>query len=284
MRLDPTESRDYLARRGAPLADGEGGAVLSVTLDRDRRGHLVHVSMPGQAPLSQFLEPLAAMPAYLARRAVRYLRLEGDAAEALGASIAAAHGAMMADALTVEARLSGGAIASAAVTLDAAARFRHPEWAPYGERPEGTAEEIPFRKVGAVACVPDPAGKVVAVLSGAGLMMTTLDMLTARGARVRCVVDLQGLPLQGAAGMTPIFSLVAAMKPEVTLIGGRFMAPVAHDFAAAVIAANQASPLTGRVITWVAGNRAEEAQEMFAKAGFARMDDYPAAISAAAGA
>jgi succinyl-CoA synthetase beta subunit len=242
------------------------------------------VDAPGPGALLQFVEPMAAMPAYVARRAARHLGLEGDAAAALAASLAAAHGAVMADALSVEARLAGGAVASAAVTLDATARFRHPEWAAHGERPEGTAEEIPFRKVGAVACVPDPAGKVVAVLSGAGLMMTTLDMLTARGARVRCVVDLQGLPLQGAAGMTPIFSLVAAMTPEVTLIGGRFMAPVAHDFAAAVIAANKVSPLTGRVITWVAGNRAEEAQAMFAAAGFARMDDYPAAIGAAAGA
>ncbi len=255
--------------------------MLSVALDRDRRGHVVRVAASGKAPLSQFLEPMVAMPAYLARRAARHLGLEGGAAEAFARSIAAAHGAMMADAIAVEAHLAGGAVASAAVTLDATARFRHPDWAAYGERPEGTAEEIPFRKVGAVACVPDPGAKIVAVLSGAGLMMTTLDMLTARGGRVRCVVDLQGLPLQGAAGMTPIFTLVAAMTPEVTLIGGRFMAPVAHDFAAAVIAANQASPLTGRVITWVAGNRAEEAQEMFAKAGFARLDDFPAAIDAA---
>ena len=49
-------------------------------------------------------------------------------------------------------------------------------------------------------------GPVVAVVSGAGLMMTGLDMLTAKKASTRCVVDMQGLPLQGVEVMRKIFA------------------------------------------------------------------------------
>ena len=308
MLLDDAESTALLAGKGALPADaatralGDAGAdgTLAISLDRDRRGHVVRLARIAGAGiagsriagaridgagidgsrLAHFVEPATALPGFLARRAAQYLGYSGEAAQLSARALAASYALVLDDAFSVEARLCQGRITGARVVLDATARFRHPEWAPYGERLEGTAEEAPFRRIGAVACVPDPGAKIVAVLSGAGLMMTTLDMLTARGARVRCVIDMQGLPLQGVEGMAPIFELVGRMKPAVTLIGGRFMAPVAHEFAAAVIAANRKAPLTGQVITWLAGNRAEDGQILFAEAGFRRVDDYPAAIAA----
>ena len=292
MLLDDAESAALLAGKGALPADGAtlaksdlgADGSLAIALDRDRRGHVVRLARIDGARLAHFVEPAAALPGFLARRATQHLRYSGEAARAFALALAASYALVLDDALAVEARLRQGRVIGARVVLDATARFRHPEWALYGERLEGTAEEVPFRRIGAVACVPDPAAKIVAVLSGAGLMMTTLDMLTARGARVRCVIDMQGLPLQGIEGMAPIFELVGRMKPAVTLIGGRFMAPVAHEFAAAVIAANCKAPLTGQVITWLAGNRAEDGQILFAEAGFRRVDDYPAAIAATASA
>ena len=62
----------------------------------------------------------------------------------------------------------------------------------------------------------------------------------------------------------------------------RSQAPVADRFAEAVIAANKLAPLTGRVVTWIAGNRAPEAQAMFAAAGFEPHDDMRAALAAVA--
>jgi len=40
----------------------------------------------------------------------------------------------------------------------------------------------------------DPEGDVVAVVSGAGLMMASLDALVDMGAKMRCVVDMAGTP------------------------------------------------------------------------------------------
>ncbi|MFO0996069.1 MAG: hypothetical protein U1F33_05240 [Alphaproteobacteria bacterium] len=175
-------------------------------------------------------------------------------------------------------------VGNARAELDRTAAFRHPEWAAYGERLPGTEIEQAFRRVGAIAAEIDPAGTIVAVLSGAGLMMTVLDMLTAMKASVRCIVDMQGLPLQGERGMRPIVENAARMGPRVTFIGGRFQAPVAHIFAETVTGVHRSTPLVGRVVTWIAGNRAEEAQALFRSEGFVTHDDMRSALAAVTGA
>lgn len=288
MILTDEESRRLLAAHGVAVA-GEGAVLgrLSMRLDRDRRCHALIVERNGKT-LSLSVDPFTGLLAFTLRRVAKHLAVPEQGRASFEALVRALYALALADTLRIEIdplvmRADGTAAAGqAAMEFDRIARFRHPEWTEYGERLPGSEVEQAFMRLGAVAAEPDPKGRVVAVVSGAGLMMTVLDMLTAAKATVRCVVDMQGLPLQGVEVMRNIFENVDRMTPQITLIGGRFQAPVADRFAEAVIAANKLAPLTGRVVTWIAGNRAPEAQVMFAQAGFEPHDDMRAALAAVA--
>lgn len=288
MILTGEEGKRLLAARGVSVA-GEGAALgrMAIRLDRDRRCHALVVERDGK-PLSLSIDPFTGLLAFVLRRAAKHLAVPEEGRVSFEALVRVLYALALSDALRVEidpvlARADGTiAAGEVAMEFDRIARFRHPEWAEYGERLPGTAAEQAFMRLGAVAAEPDPQGRIVAVVSGAGLMMTVLDMLTAMKATVRCVVDMQGLPLQGIEVMRSIFENAGRMSPKITLIGGRFQAPVADRFAEAVIAANKLAPLTGRVVTWIAGNRAPEAQAMFAAAGFEPHDDMRAALAAVA--
>ena len=288
MILTGEESRRLLAARGVSVA-GEGAPLgrISIRLDRDRRCHALVAERGGNA-LSLSIDPFTGLLAFVLRRAAKHLAVPEEGRVSFEALVRVLYVLALSDALRVEidpvlARADGAiAAGNVAIEFDRIARFRHPEWAEYGERLPGTEAEQAFMRLGAVAAEPDPHGRIVAVVSGAGLMMTVLDMLTAMKATVRCVVDMQGLPLQGVEVMRSIFENAGRMSPKITLIGGRFQSPVADRIAEAVIAANKLAPLTGRVVTWIAGNRAPEAQAMFAAAGFEPHDDMRAALAAVA--
>jgi succinyl-CoA synthetase beta subunit len=94
-------------------------------------------------------------------------------------------------ALTAE----GLAIAlDARVVLDDNAAFRHPERA--AGPPMGTPFERRCQELGAVGIEMD--GDIAAVVSGAGLMMATVDLIVESAGRVRAAVDLGGLVLREA--------------------------------------------------------------------------------------
>lgn len=288
MLLTGEESGRLLAARGVAVGgDGVPLGRLSMRLDRDRRCHALVVERDGKA-LSLTVDPFTGLLGFVVRRAAKHLAVPEEGRTSFEALIRALYAVALSDALKIEIDpvLVGkdGAVAAgtAVVEFDRIARFRHPEWAEYGERLPGSDVEQAFMRLGAVAAEPDPKGRIVAVVSGAGLMMTVLDMLTAMKASTRCVVDMQGLPLQGVEVMRKIFANAGGMSPKTILIAGRFQAPVADRFAEAVIEANKLAPLTGRVVTWIAGNRAPEAQVMFKAAGFEPHDDMRDALAAVA--
>lgn len=295
MILTDAESKDLLRARGLVVrdADGQAGdraARLIARLDRDGRCHVFEATNGSGAVIRQPVDSLIGMTPFVARRLTRHLALAEPARPAAERLIDGLYALLLSDSVRIvldhmTVGDSGALhIGCASVELDRTASFRHPEWQPYGERLPGTAIEQAFRRVGAIAAEIDPAGTIVAVLSGAGIMMTVLDMLTAMKASVRCVVDMQGLPLQGERGMRPIIENAAAMGPRVTFIGGRFQAPVAHIFTGTVTAVHRTTPLVGRVVTWIAGNRAAEAQALFRAEGFATHDDMRTALEAVAAA
>ena len=80
----------------------------------------------------------------------------------------------------------------ARVMLDDGAAFRHPDWPAGGTL--GTTFERACAGLGAVGVEMD--GDVVLVVSGAGLMMATVDLVTQAGGSVRAAVDLGGLVLR----------------------------------------------------------------------------------------
>ncbi len=290
MILPQSLARQLLAKHG--VAWGEAGTPsgsLSIALDRDGRRHNVIAKRTDDAgePLSQPIDPLTGLMPFVGRRVSGALGLP------LGDMLTGLYGLALAeDALSVVIApllvkgesevLAGGA----RIEVDPMAEFRHPEWAEHQIVRIGTPFERALYEAGAVAAEIDPAGTLAGVVSGAGLMMASLDIFTNLGARVRCMVDMQGVPLQGEAGMRRLIEPVAALGPDTVFIGGRFQAPVALGFARAVLAVHGKTPLSGRVFAWIAGNTADEAMALFQGAGFqvfAELRDALEASVAAAG-
>lgn len=295
MILTETESRELLRAHGLRIPEvvaavGDKKTRLVAALDRDRRCHVLQATNASGLLLSQPIDPFIGLSPFVARRLAGHLGLPETARAAIERLVEGLYALLQRDGVRIELdRLSPGdsgeiAVGCVHVELDRTAAFRHPEWKPYGERLPGTAIEQAFRRVGAVAAEIDPDGTIVAVVSGAGIMMTVLDMLTAMKASVRCIVDMQGLPLQGERGMRPIVENAAKMNPHVTFIGGRFQAPVAHLFAETVTSVHRSTPIVGQVVTWIAGNMAAEAQALFRAEGFTTHDDMRAAMAAVAAA
>jgi hypothetical protein len=88
------------------------------------------------------------------------------------------------------------------------------------------------------------------------------------GGRVRCIIDMQGTPLQGEAGMAPICRAVAGLNPRVMLIGGRFQAPIGDTVATAIVGALGDEIARVKAIGWLAGNKGPEARAILAAGGF----------------
>src|SRR5690606_15423671 len=111
--------------------------------------------------------------------------------------------------------------ADAKVVLDDNAAFRR-EDLDIGLSRSARAGASPFEDAvaesRAVGIEIDPDGDVVAVVSGAGLMMATLDLLRDRGLAVRSVVDLGGSVLAGGEGLRRVLGAVATARPRVTFI------------------------------------------------------------------
>jgi succinyl-CoA synthetase beta subunit len=174
--------------------------------------------------------------------------------------------------------------ADAKVSLDERAAWRHPAWSEFERVEPGTETERAVLCAGGVAAEVDPEGDVVAVMSGAGLMMATLDMMAARGIRVRCVIDMAGTPLGGSAGLIPIFRAVAAMRPKVTFVNVYFHTALADSFARGVLGAHETAPLSGKLILRLVGRRAEEGRRLLAPLGFESHEGLAAAVAAVAAA
>ena len=273
---------------------------LAVTVDRDARCRVVLASPDGgidieavadERVLRTPLDPLAGMTPTTAEQIARFLDAPGDAADSLAATVAALHRLALAeDAELAEinplAITRDGAVvaADAKVTLDARARFRHDDWDAYAGAGGGSEIERTLATAGGVAVEIDPEGDVIAIVSGAGLMMATLDLMVERGLSVRCVIDMGGTPLGGAEGLAPIFRAVAAMRPRVTFINAYFHTALADSFARGILGAAGQEPIDGRVVLRLRGRNAVEGRALLAPLGFDGHDDLTGALDAVAAA
>jgi succinyl-CoA synthetase beta subunit len=273
---------------------------LAVTIDRDARCHTLLASSEGGVEVEAVaagrilrvpIDPVMGLRPFAVRRVVRFLGPPDEAAEPLGATVQALYDLAMQEeatlaeinplALTADGRVVA---ADAKVSLDDRAAYRHPDWSEFERAELGTLAERAVLRAGGVAAEVDPEGDVVGVISGAGLMMATLDMMVAHGIRVRCVIDMGGTPLGGSAGLIPIFEAVAAMRPKMTFINAYFHTALADSFARGVLDAAETAPLSGKLILRLVGRRAEEGRRLLAPLGFETHEGLVEAIAAVAAA
>lgn len=276
--------------------DIEREDYLAVVLDRDRRCLvLVHArgggvdveSLPPEAFTKVPVDPLIGLRAFHVAAVVRSAGVEGETRRAYEAVIRALFRLAVAeDATLVEINPlaltgEGGVVAAdAKVTLDANARFRRAALEKVDTDSGGLA---PFEKAvaatGAVGVEVDPGGDVVAVVSGAGLMMATLDLLVERGLRVRAVVDLGGTVLAGGEVLARVFAAVADEGTRVTFLNAFMQTALCDEFARMLVQAERLSPLRGKIVVRLKGRQAEVGRQILVERGFDVHEDLEPALA-----
>ena len=271
---------------------------LAVTLDRDRRCLMVLASPHGgmaveDAPSEDLLrlpiDPLLGLcdfhsaevshalglPPALQAQAVGLLRalyglvLQEDATLAEINPLALTHAEVL-------------VAADAKVVLDDAAAFRRhgmEEIAAQNSR-SGTVLERGCAEAGAVGIEIDPDGEVMAVVSGAGLMMATLDILAGAGLKVRGVVDLGGTVLAGGAVLAQVFDAVSHARAPVTFFNAYLHTAHADKLAEMLVEAHRMAPLEGQVLARLKGRDSEAGRTLLHDAGFEVFEELAPAIAA----
>jgi succinyl-CoA synthetase beta subunit len=312
---DDGEAADMLASGllGREIGDHAVGAILierrldirredylAVALDRDRRClTLVHAlgggveveSLPPEALTRVAVDPLIGLRDFHVAAVLEAAKVDGETRRAYGAVVRALYRLVVAEEATLAEvnplalTADGGVVAAdAKVVLDDNAAFRRAALPEDGDgQAIGTsALEQAVRATGAVGVEVDPDGDVVAVVSGAGLMMATLDLLVERGHRVRAVVDLGGTVLAGGAVLARVFAAVAAAGPRVTLLNAFMQTALCDEFARMLVQAEEMSPLRGTVVVRLKGRQADEGRRLLDARGFRVHEDLVPALDALA--
>ncbi|MGH3666243.1 MAG: ATP-grasp domain-containing protein [Egibacteraceae bacterium] len=103
--------------------------------------------------------------------------------------------------------------ADARVVLDDAAWQRHPDWPPVSPEQELASVLAPLGASGT-----ELEGDVAVVVSGAGLLMATIDELALRGISCRAAVDLGAAMFTDAATLGAVFDKVLNLQPRALLV------------------------------------------------------------------
>lgn len=269
---------------------------LAVALDRDHRCYSILASPDGGVDIESVsaerllrrpVDPLSGPSADDLRQVVQFLGVTGVTAETATVVIAALHHLVVAeDAQLVEinplAVTGRGDLvaADAKVVLDANAAFRHPDWRELAVPHEGTELERTISAAGAVPVEVDRGGDIVGVVSGAGLMMATLDMIAEAGGRPRLMVDLGGVVLGGEEGMVAVFRALGGLSSRATFINAYLQTALCDNFARALVAAYSAAPFSGRVVVRLKGRNGDVAREILKPLGFDVHSELEPALAA----
>ena len=140
----------------------------------------------------------------------------------------------------------------AKVTVDDAARFRHPDW-----QFEDTSADHNF-------VVLDQNGTVATIANGAGLAMATVDAVTAAGLTPANFLDIGGTatPEKILECFRQITKLPRVNVIIINIFGGIVRC---DDVAAAIVRARQQLPNLPRLAVRLTGNRETEAKQLLAK-------------------
>jgi succinyl-CoA synthetase beta subunit len=163
--------------------------------------------------------------------------------------------------------------ADARIVLDDNASFRHASWSEFQAAPEGTAFERRVAELGAVGVEMD--GNIAALVSGAGLMMATLDLLTLRGCSVRAAVDLGGTAFLGPEVLGEIVRATLELMPRVLFVNAFFMTASCEPLARAVAAGLGDEAGATRVIARLKGRDLDAARAIL---GIPVLEDLDEAV------
>jgi succinyl-CoA synthetase beta subunit len=274
---------------------------LAVALDRDQRClTLVHAlgggvdveSLPRAALTRVAIDPILGLRDFHVAAVVRAAGVEGETRAAYAAVVRALYRLAVAeDATLVEvnplALTAGGGVvaADAKVVLDDNARFRRDGAEALDRCASGLGPfEAAVAATGAVGVEVDSGGDVVAVVSGAGLMMATLDLLVERGLRVRAVVDLGGTVLAGGEVLARVFAAVAGAGARATFLNAFMQTALCDEFARMLVQAERLSPLRGAVVVRLKGRQAEAGRRILVERGFDVHEDLEPALAGLAAA
>lgn len=268
---------------------------LAIAIDRDRRSHMLIASRNGGMDIEAVddaeilrlpIEPLLGFHAFHGARLARFIG--GD--DTLQSALARTAEALYRMALSLDAELveinplavvgQDVVAADAKVVLDDNARFRQTAW--WGAKHSSGHSDLEARiaETGAVGVEVDPAGDLIAIISGAGLMMATLDLLMGAGLKVRAVIDLGGTVLSGGEGLRGVLSAVAPANPRVTFINAFLQTAFCDVFAESLAAAHEGAALPGRVVVRLKGRQAEAGRARLQPLGFEVHEDLRPAIEA----
>lgn len=267
---------------------------VAIVVDRDRWSPVILASPQGgvdveEVPDAQMarlpIDPLLGLRPFAVRYVTNWLGLTGDVARQAAAVIYGLYEVFeTADAELVEinplvvTRDGRVMAADAKVTLDDEAAFRHPE-RPIGQR-MGTAFERHCASRGTVAVEMD--GDVAIVVSGAGLMMATVDLLGAAGMRLLAAVDLGGTAF-GSPTLPEVIRLVIGLSPKVILINAFFNLAFCDILAQGIADGFRGERYGGRVVVRLRGRNLAEAKAILRPLGFTLVDELSDAIDQVVG-
>jgi succinyl-CoA synthetase beta subunit len=296
--LTGLQALSVLAANGIPVRDSRmpqparRRLSIGVALDRDRRCFRLLGTRGGgngaaaEGPVAVAVDHNLGPRAFMVGRVTRGLGLRGAVALQAGEILrqlyefAQAHDACDVEALLVT---DGGAIAvtDANIEFDPSGAFRNRDLAAGGafDVPQ-TPIERALAQAGAVGIEVDPSGRVAGVISGAGLMMATLDQLVAAGIRPRLMVDLGGTVLRGASGLAPVFESIVKAGCPVILVNAFLQTARCDALAASIAEVTRDAPAGTRLVVRLKGREAERAREILAGAGIPLVTELDAAIVA----
>jgi succinyl-CoA synthetase beta subunit len=296
--LTGSQALAVLAAAGIPVRDRlDAGQRLriGVALDRDRRCFQLLGARHDESGASSgglftaAVDPGIGPRAFAVDRIARGLGLRGAATSQLGEVLRLLYEFTQSrDACAVDAdcRVTDEVtVADASIEFDPSGAFRNRELAAAGAfDPSGTPLERTLAQSGAIGIEIDPAGRVAGVISGAGLMMATLDLLVATGVRPRLMVDLGGTVLRGVGGLAPVFGAIAKTGCPVILVNAFLQTARCDALAASIVEVTRGAPARTRLVVRLKGCEADRAREILAAAGIPLVSDLDAAIAATAAA
>jgi len=161
------------------------------------------------------------------------------------------------------------------VILDDSAAFRH------AERPTAPVLGTPFERacsdLGAVGVEMD--GDIVLIVSGAGLMMATVDLVTQGGGAVRASIDLGGLVLREAEELAELVGLVAALRPRAVLVNAFFQLATCDALARGLAQGLERTGLDVPIVVRLRGRGLDEAHRLLAPFGVTEEPDLGTACA-----
>ena len=273
------------------LVPVERELYAAVTIDREAGAPRVLLGAAGGVEVERAAEGVAGITldpdgdlhGYHVRELARRARIDpGEVVGLEGVLGALVRAFMHEEAELIEvnplALASGGRLVAldARVVLDGNAVARHPG------RPEGCTLGTPFERrcaqLGAVGV--ELEGDVVAIISGAGLMMATLDLIVVSGGSARATVDLGGLVLREADGLAELVQAVAELRPRAVLVNAFFQLATCDALARGLAAGLERAPIQAPLVVRLQGRGYEEARALLDPFGVRYEPDLGAACRA----